>query len=89
MDTNKHEFDFSLILAHGIVATGLRPVSKFAWKDAAQRRGYSFGGRRPPLQKNKDCLIADSLFRGLGVKRFSHLLIEGVAFAFRREPFVF
>jgi hypothetical protein len=33
--------------------------------------------------------VTDSLFGGLGVKRFSHLLIEGVAFAFGREPFVF
>lgn len=33
--------------------------------------------------------IADSLFSGLGVKCFSYLLVEGVAFAFGREPFVF
>ena len=33
--------------------------------------------------------VADSLLSGLGVKRFSHLLIEGVAFAFGREAFVF
>jgi hypothetical protein len=33
--------------------------------------------------------VTDSLFSGLGVKRFSHLLIEGVAFAFGREAFVF
>jgi hypothetical protein len=33
--------------------------------------------------------VTDSLFSGLGVKRFSHLLIEGVAFAFGRETFVF
>jgi hypothetical protein len=33
--------------------------------------------------------IADSLFSGLGVKCFSNFLIEGVAFAFGREPFVF
>jgi hypothetical protein len=33
--------------------------------------------------------VADSLLSGLGVKRFSHLLIEGVAFAFGREAFFF
>ena len=33
--------------------------------------------------------VTDSLFSGLGVKRFSHLLIEGIAFAFRCEAFVF
>ena len=33
--------------------------------------------------------VTDSLFGGLGVKGFSHLLIEGVAFAFGRETFVF
>ena len=33
--------------------------------------------------------VTDSLFGGLGVKRFSHFLIEGVAFAFGCEPFVF
>ena len=33
--------------------------------------------------------VADSLFSSLGVKRLSNLLIEGVTFAFGREPFVF
>ena len=33
--------------------------------------------------------VTDSLLSGLGMKRFSHLLIEGVAFAFGREAFVF
>ena len=33
--------------SRAVVATGLRPVSKFAWKDAAQRRGYRFGVRPP------------------------------------------
>jgi hypothetical protein len=33
--------------------------------------------------------VTDSLLSGLSVKRFSHFLIEGVAFAFGCEPFVF
>ena len=33
--------------------------------------------------------VADSLLGGLATKRFSYLLIEGVALAFGREPFVF
>ena len=66
---------------------------KFEWKDAAQRRGYGFGDQTQPLQQTKtskrDGSVTDSLFGGLGVKRFSHLLIEGVAFAFGCEAFVF
>src|ERR1043166_486372 len=49
----------------------------------------SAGHRLPLQQKTRDGSITDSLFRGLGVKRFSHFLIEGVAFAFRCEAFVF
>ena len=33
--------------------------------------------------------VSDSLFSGLATKRFTYLLIEGVAFAFGREAFVF
>ena len=49
-----------------------------------------FGGRKQPLQQNeisKRMSVTDSLFGGLGVKGFSHLLIEGVAFSFGREAF--
>ena|SRR5215468_3809636 len=45
--------------------------------------------RDPPPQKKRDGLVSNSFFSGLGVKRFSDLLIEGVAFAFGREPSVF
>jgi len=66
---------------------------KFAWKDAAQRRGYRFGSQRPLATANEniegDGSVTNSLFGGLSVKRFSNFLIEGVAFAFGREPFVF
>ena len=66
---------------------------KFEWKDAAQRRGYRFGDQKQQLQQQRKIeerwSVTNSLFGGLGVKRFSNLLIEGVAFAFGREPFVF
>ena len=62
---------------------------KFAWKDAAHRCGYRLAVKDPPLQKKRDGLVSNSFFSGLGVKRFSDLLIEGVAFAFGREPSVF
>src|SRR5262245_21575910 len=45
--------------------------------------------RRVDRRYRRGDLVTDSLFGGLGVKRFSHFLIEGVAFAFSREAFVF
>src|SRR5215211_5002538 len=54
---------------------GRTPHSDMATDSAAGDRRYTS--------------VADSLFRGLGVNRLSHLLIEGVVFAFGRESFVF
>ena len=64
---------------------GPKARPKFELKDAAQRRGY----RNTVVSRLIQLSVTDSLFSGLGVKRFSNLLIEGVAFAFGREPFVF
>ena len=71
---------------------GPKARPKVARKDAAQRRGYRSTVRDSRYSKNetsKRWSVIDSLFGGLGVKRFSHLLIEGVAFAFGCEAFVF
>jgi hypothetical protein len=66
---------------------------KFAWKEphsgvatgsVVRNRRYSKDER-----SKSDESVAESLFGGLGMNCFSNFLIEGVAFAFGGEPFVF
>ena len=97
MDTNKHEFHFRLIPSGGVVATSLWPVRNFRVKKrrtAAWLQVWRYGKKGAAVRDRRysnieEELVTDSLFRGLGMKRFSYLLIERVAFAFGCELFAF
>jgi hypothetical protein len=78
MDTNKHEFAFFADSRSEDYSDTPKAYPKFAWKNAAQRRGYRFGGHpfwrgcgvtnRPSIDE-KGAAVRDRRYSNL--KRFS------------------